>query len=516
MISNRPSTESVSFFVPIGIGVLVLMGCASLVTAVTAFGYPLSSQQLPDEPPEIPGVDGSVEPGNSEKPPLSGVGGETNPSVPPGSEPGANDNPSQNAATKGQGNPDEAPEAPTLPTDHAQPGSDPLADVPAVTQRKPLDDVRTRSRVLPLAGEGVPDKIALCQILVNDVTDVTLELTGSEFSKPRPLTLQLELQPKDTQSCTWSVSQVSASAFAPVQLIGEFVLKDQQFSFHWKASADKGKLPFCRLRISADADTEVCDLWSPVRAAALKVSFSNRVQKLPAFLPPGVALPPAESLRVELSFEGWPEHKRAGDFLALNETLEIVFPDKASNRELLKILLTLKLDRGQLAVQASHFTSTPRPPTGNVKGSMDIEFEEKKPASHADQEKLAKTAEKQSGKYQRELNDLSATQGQVQNSLRNLEAQMAGGFTQAQQAQQTFLRNRVDELQEQITINEELSDVFSAAKTAIEELAELCEEIEGSGHIHFELIRSSDGPNSEVVISSSVNADAADPVDDNP
>ena len=469
MNSDRPLTKSSSFFVPIGIGVLVLMSFAGLVTAVTAFGYPVSSQQLPDEPPEIPVVDGSGEPGNSETPPLTTVGGETVLSEPPEIVPGANDD-------------------------------------PAVTQTKPLDDVRTRSRILPLAGEGVPDKIALCQILVDDVTQVALELGGSEFSKPRPLTLQLELQPKDTKSCTWSVSQVSASGFAPVQLIGEFVLKDQQFGFHWRANADKGKLPFCRLKISANADTEVCDLWSPVRASALKLNFNKSVQKLPPFVPPGISLPPAESLRLELTFEGWPEHERSGDILMLNETLEVVFPDNASERDLLKILLTLKTDGGQLSVRSSYFTNTPRSPAR--KGKSEIKYEDRE-LSHSDLEKLTKEMEREAAKYQRELADVERDLEKLQLAQDNLARQMAPA------AEQALLQHRFDQKEEEKTATEELVEAFSDAESAMTTLSDLCSALEGNV-VHFRLVRLPNAADPEVVISSSVGVVAADPVDDNP
>lgn len=77
---------------------------------------------------------------------------------------------------------------------------------------------------------------------------------------------------------------------------------------------------------------------------------------------PGVELPPVELLQLELMFEGWPEHATSGDTLVLNEPMEMLFPEDGSDRNLLKIEMILKMEGGQLAVEALHSTNVPKLP----------------------------------------------------------------------------------------------------------------------------------------------------------
>jgi hypothetical protein len=310
----------------------------------------------------------------------------------------------------------------------------------------------------------------------------------------------------DEKSCVWRVTQVSAVGLVRTQDVGEFLLKDQQFSFRWLKDADKGKLPFCRLKISADSDTEVCDLWSSVHSSALQVRFSKSNQTMDAFVARGVKLPPGELLQLDLTFEGWPEHAPTGDKLVLNEELEIVFRDKDSERELLKMLLTLKVESGQLAVHAAYTTNVPETREGNARDGIKYNDVEKK-LSHDVLDDLSKEMKSESGKYQQELDKLSTRLNDLEKRRADLSDQVDRGVVQARPLLADTEAN-IQRTEKQHSQAEELSDVFSAADAAMKQLSELIDDIEGKGQIHFQLTRPLGGVESDVVISSSINAAA--------
>jgi Skp family chaperone for outer membrane proteins len=521
MNSDRVTTESASFFVPICLGVVTQMFCAGLVTAVTVIGFPSrSTMNSESQTPDLVINDQMNSAESSAAPqvaaPLS------DPAVVENTEPAAVAESIDDASMATDGNataktdvaPPNSPEVAVADT----PPADAIATAdtpPVAAPERPLNDVRTRSRLLKIAGEGIPDAVELCVISVTDVAQVNLELIGEEFSEPQPVTIQLDRQPVDGNSCTWNVKQIAASGFDRTQEVGVFSLTNQQFGFRWLKNANKGKLPFCKLKISANSDSEVCDLWSPVRAAAMKVSFNNATQKMPPFVPPGVQLPPAETLRLKLTLEGWPEHELSADTLRLNQTVEITIPQEDVDQNLLKMQLTLKADGGQLALTSSHFTSVPKTSSRKVRGEVeiDVKFEEK-PISHSESEKLNKNIGREAAKYQKELETIDKDLEKLQTTLDNLDEQLQSGFRQDLAAQQSLLENRQSELEGKRTAAEELSNVHSAANDAMMKLAGLCEEIEGSGRIHFELVRplSADDGGTNVVVSSSVNVNAAQPV----
>lgn len=510
MNSDHVATEPASFFVPICLGVVAQMFCAGLVTAVTVIGFPPrspmnSGSHTPDV--VINDQERSTEP--NAKPEVAAPVNDSEAAADMESAASAESNTDTSIA---------ANDTSTAKTDVAPPDSSdvaaaaaPPAEIPPATApTRPLNDVRTRSRLLKIAGEGTPDEIALCAISVTDVAQVNLELIGEEFSKPQPVTIQLDRQPVDGNSCTWNVKQIAATGFDRTQEVGVFSLINQQLGFRWLKSANKGKLPFCKLKISANSDSEVCDLWSPVRGAAIKVSFNNATQKMPPFVPPGVQLPPAESLRLKLTLEGWPEHELSADTLKLDESVEITIPHEDADGDLLKIQLTLKADGGQLAIHASHFTSVPKTPPRKVKGDGEIVVKyEEKPLSHLELEKLSKNTGREVTKYQKELDSIDVDLEKLQTALDNLDKQLRFGFRQELAAQRELFEKRQVELEGKRTTVEELSSVYLTANEAMTKLAELCGKIEGSGRIHFQLIRplDADAAGSDVVVvSSSVNA----------
>ncbi len=506
MSINVSKPQSASFFVPVGIGVLVQMFCAGLLTAITAFAFTspgerntLAQSSVPTEIADSSPTDVVTDSPSIPKD-ESLLAASTEPAVT--AEPNA-DAPLDTGISDPAANSGAQPAS--VPSEIAAAAGDLPAEAPPVAQGKPLDDVRNKSRVLPIAGEGVPEYVALCLIQAPDPVNVTLELLGGEFSAPQELNVQLDPPTQDEKSRIWSVRQVRAAGFDRTQDVGEFTLKDQQFSFRWKKDADKGKLPFCRLRISSDADNEVCDLWSAVHPPALRVSFSNHHQKLAAFVPPGIKLPPAELLQVELTFEGFPEHEHSGDKLVLDESIEIEFPQEESDRNLLKTRLTLKLEGGQLAVHASHSTTVPKPPSRSDKG--EVKYSEKE-LSHKELEKFSRDAAATAAKYQKELNTIDKDLEKSRTVLDNLDRQSANNFSAALANEREIRERRIEEAEEQKALVSDLCDTFTEAETAMTKLTELCDDIEKKGRIHFRLIRSAEAPGSEIVISSSVDAAA--------
>lgn len=509
---NVPKPQSVSFFVPVGMGVLAQMFCAGLLMAITAIGFTSTGQHNTIGQTSSLTASATL---NSE-----GAAADS-PSIPKNetllaatSDPAVSavantDPPMDQDSSDTPANPPTQPSAEIAAAPRGTP-----AEVQPVAAGKPLDDVRNKSRTLPIAGEGVPNEIALCLIRASDPTKVDLELLGGEFAMPEELTVKVDRLSSDEKSCVWRVTHVSAVGLVRTQDVGEFLLKDQQFSFRWLKDADKGKLPFCRLRISADSDIEVCDLWSSVHSPALRVSFTKSSQTMDPFVARGVKLPPAELLQLALTFEGWPEHKRTGDTLVLNETLEIVFPDEDldrvpeddSARNLLKILLTLKVIDGQPAVHAAYATNVPEARQGNARARKPYDYFPKD-LSHKDLENLSSKIEKESDKYQQELHRLGERLNALQDQQAKLSDQVDAGVAQAQsQLDATVVKIKLTEKQQAQA--EELSEVFSAAVAAMKQLSELIDDIEGKGHLHFQLTRPLGGSESDVVISSSVNAAA--------
>ena len=494
------------FFLPVCCGVIAQMFCAGLVLAVTVFGFPSHSvtQLASESPPPV-----HIAPATSAE-----FKAKTDTPDPVDDPTVATDltDVSSAADSEPKSNSD-APVADAADVAMAQEASP--VEAPAAAAMRPLDDVRVKSRILTIAGEGIPDEIPLCQIAVDDVSQVKLELLGKEFSKPRAMTIELERSPIDEQSCTWNIKQLAESGFDRIQDVGVFSLMNQQFGFQWAKDADKGKLPFCKLKISADSDSEVCELWSPVRTTELRVSFSKSIQELSPFVPSGVQLPPAELLRVELTLEGWPEHELSGTTLLVSQPVEIAFPHDDTAGHLLKIQLVLKADRGQPVIQASHITSVPKSPSRRIKGDADLQFEDK-PLSDSELEKLSRDTQKVATKYQKELEKIETDMAILQAAIEKLDERLEAGFRQDIFAQQKVLQRRQDLLEEKATTKEELANRFSDAHAAIMKTAELCAEIEDNGRIQFQLIRPLEGRDADVVVSSSGNANVVQAIPEVP
>ena len=237
--------QSVSFFVPVGMGVLAQMFCVGLLMALmtlmtrgsTSSG-PRNTLALAAGPTEIANPQPTDTLPNSSSIPKHEApsAASTESAAPP--EPDAD-------APLDLGHSDPAEKSATPPaagpSEIAAASGDTPTDAQPIATGKPLDDVRIRSRKLPLAGEGVPDEIALCLIRASDPTKVDLELLGGEFSEPQGLKVQLDPPSQAEQSYIWNVAQVSAAGFDRNQNIGEFQLKDERFSFRWLKDADKGK-----------------------------------------------------------------------------------------------------------------------------------------------------------------------------------------------------------------------------------------------------------------------------------
>ena len=214
-------------------------------------------------------------------------------------------------------------------------------------------------------------------------------------------------------------------------------------------------------------------------------------------------MPSAESLKLEMTMEGWPEHQQEGDFLVVNKAVKLSFEDAEAKRDLLRILLTLKVETGQLGVHAAFFTDVPRSATQRTKSVEDIRLEEK-PFSHNDLEKIAKDMKKEVTQYQVELDTIDVAVKKLQAAQDNVERQLANGFNQALAAEQSILERKMEQLKDKQAAAEEFHDFYADADAAATALQELCGKLESDARIHFRLIRPFNG--GETVIASSVNA----------
>ncbi len=530
MKSVLPKTPPASFFTPIGVGVLLQMACVGLVMAITVIGSAPGSgratreiaenkakQQAPIPPTPSPEISSATAPASADNQPQIASGEST-------TKDAANDEspkPEGALATADDSNSAERDlvksEVPAMantdagesaPADDGAPVTADSKDVGATTPSddaltaKPLDDIRARSRVLKIAGEGVAEEVTLCKIKTGDPKNVQLTLLDTEFPK---LTMELE-KLADEKTCRWSVRQVAALGFDRVQPVGEFQLQGQQLIFRWHKDADKGKLPFCRLKISAEDDSEVCSLWAPVRAAALRVSLDAKASEIAPFVPPGIQLPPPESVRLDFSLHDWPENEQAGSELMTSQTAEIQMSDADYGQVLLRIQLALRQDHGQLKVQSSWFTTIPKLPAN--KGSSDITYVEQ-PLKRTDLEKLTREMNSIAERWKKEAEDIDKDLEKTTKQLDNVRDMLNQTFRQDLSDKEDQLNQRCSELEDEKAVAGEIQETYSKAHAAMEKLTELCQNVEKNGRLEFQLVRPLERGASNLVISTSVEAKAA-------
>ena len=492
-LESFPS-EGMQFFTPVSVGILVQLFCAGLVMAVTAAislsssprNLPIASGQTSTEASDAQrSRPDSTEQGLAAA--TSNAANSTN--VTDGSN-------ETNGAEMTEG----SSEAPVADAGTA------AATSPPVTNVRALDDVRQKSRKLPLAGEGVSDEIELCKIFAQDPATVTLELIGGEFTVPEQMTLTLKPFPVDAKSFLWKVSQESTSGLARNQEIGEFILKEQQLSFRWFRNMDKGKLPFCRLKISVGPDSEICDLWSVARSGAAKVRFAKSEQLMDEFVPSGIRLPPFEILELDLTLENWPEHDVSSEKLTFNETITVTFPDDESNKDLITVKLSLDKKDGRYALRGEYLFNAPVVSTRRKR--TEVNYEEEK----LTEDQLKKTSDSlksSASKIEKELDSVQQILTGLNDRRAGLVQQIANGAGNAQRAALQQVDAQITDKEDEETELQTAQEELTAAAMTIEKANSLCEDIGNQGQIQYRLYRPFAGDGGDIVIATTVTEPAA-------
>ncbi len=377
------------------------------------------------------------------------------------------------------------------------PNMSPAATTAVANGARALDDVRRKGRKLPLAGEGLSDEIELCRIFAQNPAVVTMELIGGEFTVPEQMTLVLKPLPVIANAAVWKVAQESTTALSRDQEIGEFVLKDQQLRFRWFRNMDKGKLPFCRLKISVGPDSEVCDLWAIARSEAAKVRFTKSEQMLDQFVPTGMRLPPFETLELDLTFENWPDHELSSDKLTFNETVTVTFPDDESGKDLMTLKFSLDKKDGRYGLRGEYFLNAAS--LSSRRRESEVRYDEKELTI----DQLKKTfdgLESSEQKVERELGGTKKTLEILNERLR----QAVNGTNNAPQNVVDQLNAQIEEKESEEAEQLEILDELRAAIEATNQAQSLCEEIAAKGQIQCRLYRPFAGDGGDVVIASTI------------
>ncbi len=506
---ERFPSEGMQFFTPVSVGILVQLFCAGLVMAVTAAmslsssprNFPTASNETSNDASNPSSASTSPDNSNNVSDPVTST------------EPAAENSTGNSAAANNASTESATPDAGNVAEIIANSSTTPPADAatgsttsPPFTSVRALDDVRQKSRKLPLAGEGLADEIELCKIFAQDPATVTLQLIGGEFTVPEQITLTLKPFPVDAKSFLWKVSQESTSGLARNQEIGEFILKEQQLSFRWFRNMDKGKLPFCRLKISVGLESEICDLWSVARSGAAKVRFAKSEQLMDEFVPSGIRLPPFEILELDLTLENWPEHEVSGEKLTFNETLTVKFPDDESNKDLITLKLTLDKKEGRYALRGEYLFNAPVVSTRRKK--TEVNYEEEK-LTEDQLQKTSDSLKSSAAKVEKELDSVQQILTTLNDRQEGLVQQISNGAGNAQRAalQQVDaqITDKEDEEAELQTAQEELN----AAAMTMEHVESLCEDMGNQGQIQYRLYRPFAGDGGDIVIAATVTEPAA-------
>jgi hypothetical protein len=243
-------------------------------------------------------------------------------------------------------------EPPTEPTKPVEPEkSEPMQSVaelsaaapaPVEESHRPLDDVRVRSQVfeLPERNFGVPQStgsaspIDLAKILAPSANICELTLLGDKVVLPDGY--EFLLVPKDeSDGCrNWSISLKSPNAVSGAPKVAGFTLKNGRFRFQWdKNDQPSGQnLRFCLLRIKIGEDEATCFLSKPKSLPPMKLVLKGKEQKVPLNLPP-LQL---SQLQFDLTLSGFPDHKLVSGTGPQGEprhTIQILTPNASSPGE---------------------------------------------------------------------------------------------------------------------------------------------------------------------------------------
>ena len=527
-------SDGVQFFTPVSVGILVQLFCTGIVIAVTA-AMTLSaapravavassgrSEMNADRddsskhPAPAAGADRSKASNADDDTVASGAAAQPvapNTAAPNTAAPNTaapNTAAAANASREPVGNSDVSAATNTPPsavgsestTNDQPPNMAPAADSVDSNAARALDDVRKMGRKLPLAGAGLSDEIELCRIFTQDPASVTMELIGGEFTVPEQMTLALKPLPVAANSAIWKVVQESKTALFRGQEIGEFVLKDQQLRFRWFRNMDKGKLPFCRLRISVGPDSEICDLWAVARSGAAKVRFTKSEQMMDEFVPTGIRVPPFEILELDLNLENWPEHELSGDKLTFKETVTVTFPDDESGKDLMTLKLSLDKKDGRYGLRGEYFLNTAG--LSSRRNKSEVRYDEKELTI----DQLKKTVDSLESSGQKIERELGSTRKTLE--ILNERLRMAtNGTNNAPQNVVDQLNAQIEEKEADEMEQQDILDELNAALDSTNRAQSLCEEIAAKGQIQYRLFRPFAGDGGDVVIASTITQAAA-------
>lgn len=202
--------------------------------------------------------------------------------------------------------PDESQTAASQPAANTEAAATPQTPAATPTSGRPLDDVRARKNILPIAGTA-DDAVPLCTIGVTNAKHCDLKLAEAQFNDPQGTALKLTRRDEGTSSF-WDATQETTSGLGRTVKTGTFELASGQLSFTWESLADRSFLPFCRLEVSADEDgvkeSETCRLWTPLQGRPAKMTFEASSIEL-ELIPEDTPLPPAECLALAVELDNF-------------------------------------------------------------------------------------------------------------------------------------------------------------------------------------------------------------------
>jgi len=352
---------------------------------------------------------------------------------------------------------------------------------------RPLDDIRARSNLLPIAGITA-DGAALCALPVADPGEVELALEGSEFQDKTGARLSLSA-PAEKTDRIWQVEQNAATGLGKPQDCGTFSLQDGQLRY--KPGPDgMARLPFCLLKVTAGSgagrETELCQLWKPLVSKDVPISLEgNRLEQpvIPAELP---ALP-AKSLNITVLADGFGDTDFPdGNALTAEKpvVLEIYDPELAGEL-LFSAKLSLEEGRSGAVFVISYEATIERVQVRNLKVTSE---EETVPFSRPGVEKIAEAASDEIESIQKLVDR------RVQPEIEKLEK----AIDQQQKNRGSPALARLEkELEKHLDAIDELDEAIIALDNLIlwaETAAEVCQDLEGTARIGLKVVRTtSDG-----------------------
>ncbi|MEO2032677.1 MAG: hypothetical protein ABGZ35_11385 [Planctomycetaceae bacterium] len=353
------------------------------------------------------------------------------------------------------------------------------------SSERPLDDVRSHQKLLPIVGGAVTDgSIALCKVGVSDPKQCALQLIDADFSDPAGTILELKRRDED-EAAQWDVLQKVTNGIGRNETLGAFELKGETLSFRWRSGVSRSYLPFCRLRLTATdqsgEDSEVCTLWKPLRAAAVKLSFQT-TSGIVALVPDEMPLPPVDCLGLEVRLDAFPETDfPEAKVLKPGQPAEIVVIDPETGGDLLTTKLEYRVDRGRPHLTYAHVAAILKV---SVRGNQVKSERVSKPFASKHLGKLKSDAERAHKNTERTLD----------RELDRLSGGAAVRQNPAAQRQQKKLEEFCDGLEDALL---ELED----QETWIDTAAQVCSEIEADGKIHLRLFRTTnDGDDVDILV----------------